>query len=199
MKKLFKLIVLIAITSIVFNSCRKGEDDPFLSLQSRTKRLSGSWKLSGVDFILKENSSSNHSTSHMIYNNGVIIITDSDDNSADIDSIKYTQYLNIDKNGTFNQRYYSDTDTSDIEGNWTWLGKNKELGLKNKEAFILTVTKKINGTDTEVYTGKYIIPENIYVLKKLSSEEIVITIDYSKTNKNGHVSSEQGTMTYTKQ
>src|SRR5687768_220910 len=40
-----KLIALVFI-SLFFTTCKKGEDDPFLSLRSRTNRLAGEWRLS---------------------------------------------------------------------------------------------------------------------------------------------------------
>lgn len=46
MKTIKNLLMAIAIVAIVmpaFNSCKKGEDDPFLSLQSRKARVTGEW------------------------------------------------------------------------------------------------------------------------------------------------------------
>jgi len=199
MKKYFKLIFLITITSIVFSNCKKGEDDPFLSLRTRTKRLSGEWKLTGAELNMEENSSYSHSTTHTTFSNDIVIINETYGNTTDIDTLIYSQILKIDKNGTFNQNYYTDTDAGNREGNWTWLSKNKELGLKNKEAFILTITKEVYNTDIDTYSGKYIVPEDIYVLKELSNEKLVLTIDYTKTDVDGNVSFEKGTLTYTKQ
>lgn len=48
MKNLRKLLVAgltLALVAPVTQSCKKGEDDPFLSLRSRTGRLAGEWKL----------------------------------------------------------------------------------------------------------------------------------------------------------
>jgi len=199
MKNISKLILLSIFLSAIFTNCKKGDDDPFLSLRTRTNRLSGEWKLTGADLNMEENSSYSHSTTHTTYNNGIVIISETNGNTTDIDSLVYTQFFNIDKNGTFNQKFYTDTDTGSREGNWTWLSKNKELGLKNKEAFILTITKEVYDSDVDTYSGKYIIPENIYVLKELSNEKLVITIDYTKTDIDGNVSYEKGTLTYTKQ
>mgnify|MGYP006287304401 CR=1 FL=1 len=51
MKKIRKTIVylLAALLFVPFIiSCKKGEDDPWLSLRSRTKRLTGTWKITEV-------------------------------------------------------------------------------------------------------------------------------------------------------
>ena len=42
--KLAALALVIAATS--FSGCKKGENDPFLSLKSRKSRAAGEWKLS---------------------------------------------------------------------------------------------------------------------------------------------------------
>jgi len=43
--KILTLISILTIVSLIFNSCRKGEDDPWISLRSRNNRVIGKWKL----------------------------------------------------------------------------------------------------------------------------------------------------------
>ena len=43
--KIFLLSVVLIATAIFINSCKKGEDDPWLSLRSRDNRVIGKWKL----------------------------------------------------------------------------------------------------------------------------------------------------------
>lgn len=49
MKKLVLIVITAAIMIPFFNSCKKGEEDPFLSLKSRDKRLQGEWTLKAYD------------------------------------------------------------------------------------------------------------------------------------------------------
>jgi hypothetical protein len=49
MKNLFKTLIAVAIVSVTVQSCKKGEDDPALSLRSRDARLIGEWKLTKYD------------------------------------------------------------------------------------------------------------------------------------------------------
>lgn len=53
MKKLFGFIAFLGILlSLTYTGCRKGEEDPFLSLRSRNKRIVGTWLLkSGSDVV----------------------------------------------------------------------------------------------------------------------------------------------------
>jgi hypothetical protein len=43
--KVFTVISILTILSLLFNSCRKGEDDPWISLRTRNNRIIGKWKL----------------------------------------------------------------------------------------------------------------------------------------------------------
>lgn len=44
MSRIFAALILLGI-ALGTNACKKGEDDPFISLASRTSRLTGTWEL----------------------------------------------------------------------------------------------------------------------------------------------------------
>jgi hypothetical protein len=48
MKKLTQSVLAILVVASSITACKKGEDDPFLSLRSRDARLIGEWKLTAV-------------------------------------------------------------------------------------------------------------------------------------------------------
>lgn len=48
MKKLTKSVLAILVVASSITACKKGEDDPFLSLRSRDARLMGEWKLTAI-------------------------------------------------------------------------------------------------------------------------------------------------------
>lgn len=48
-----KLAVLVVLFATVLSSCKKGEDDPFLSFRSRDARVIGSWELKSADMTSK--------------------------------------------------------------------------------------------------------------------------------------------------
>lgn len=67
MKKILtyaSLALILTGSTLSFNSCKKGKDDPFLSFRSRNSRLIGKWKLSKTDGAVTSNSSSTSSTSN---------------------------------------------------------------------------------------------------------------------------------------
>ncbi len=49
MKKTFVLLAGIIIGSLVLEGCKKGENDPFLTLSSRRARLAGDWKMTKLE------------------------------------------------------------------------------------------------------------------------------------------------------
>jgi hypothetical protein len=48
MKKLTQSVLAILVVASSITACKKGEDDPFLSLRSRDARLMGEWKLTAI-------------------------------------------------------------------------------------------------------------------------------------------------------
>lgn len=45
MRKLFALMVVVMTAVILFDGCKKGPEDPFLSFKSRKKRVEGYWRV----------------------------------------------------------------------------------------------------------------------------------------------------------
>ena len=50
MKNLLLILALVA----AFTSCKKGENDPFLSLKSRKGRLAGDWIVKSATYTLND-------------------------------------------------------------------------------------------------------------------------------------------------
>jgi len=48
-KRLLIIALGVVMISPLFQSCKKGEEDPFLSLRSRDKRITGTWKLNKIE------------------------------------------------------------------------------------------------------------------------------------------------------
>jgi len=71
MKNLFKTFIAVAIVSVTVQSCKKGEDDPGLSLSSRKARFAGEWTIDAWDdagtSVNTNNSSSAVTTSTEVY------------------------------------------------------------------------------------------------------------------------------------
>ena len=57
--KIIKNFIVFALLSVTILACKKGENDPFLSLSSRKARLAGEWKLTKMDELNVSNNGTN--------------------------------------------------------------------------------------------------------------------------------------------
>ncbi|MDD4575741.1 MAG: hypothetical protein PHI36_04870, partial [Bacteroidales bacterium] len=48
MKNYKIILLLLAVFATTFSACKKGEDDPALSLRSRKARVAGEWKMTNI-------------------------------------------------------------------------------------------------------------------------------------------------------
>ena len=202
-KQILKLSMAIAVIALVFSSCKKGENDPFISLKSRTARLANTWELTSEDYTTTGSDGDSYtSTTKYAYANGIetrtTTFTIMGGNSTTSSSTStFTKKYTFDKKGTYTLEV-NDGEIETFEGNWVWLNKNKNVGLAGKEALMMSTTKDVDGSDTYNYSGKSNDFNKQWVLDKLSSKELVILFDYSYTDSDGNTSTMKGTMTYTK-
>ncbi len=201
-KQILKLSMAIAVIALIFSSCKKGENDPFISLKSRTSRLANKWELSAEDYTSTSTNSGYTSTSKYSYASGIETVTYTNsyngNSTTSTNTKSLTQEITFEKDGTFSMSINDDGDIESYEGNWAWLGKNKNADLANKEVVGLSITKSTSGSDVENYSGKSNSWDEYLVLDKLSSSELVVLYDYSSTDSDGNTYTKKGTVTYTK-
>ncbi|UKN02972.1 hypothetical protein K6119_05515 [Paracrocinitomix mangrovi] len=152
-----KVVLMFAAAGLLLAtpSCKKGENDPFLSLSSRKARFAGTWDLTGYTFnSTNTEPNGDYQTSASTLTNGVITSTDTDfdvsngtstTNTSTI-TLNKAQYV-INKDGTWTSEMdYTATNTYDYtdiwgddhtvtetsnwtsteSGNWSFVGKVKE-------------------------------------------------------------------------
>lgn len=152
-------------------SCKKGENDPGLSLKSRTSRLTGEWEVDKekTDYINTssyDGSSNSSSGSTTINGNSLTIIDDGESSIGTINEYSVT----FEKDGTFeivlnytlteSEDFFGDKRTtttfitSKESGSWSFAGKDKDAEYKNKERVILNTTSRSDfNTTTSTYLG----------------------------------------------
>jgi hypothetical protein len=179
MKKLAKItlvVLALVITMPIINSCKKGENDPFLSLKSRTARLVGEWNMTSGSQVMTDN----NGTETITFNNGSFTWTDGTNTSTGT----YVFDMTIEKAGTFtmNQSFTQSgvTWSNAVEGVWYFLGKNKENDVKNKEcvAFQATKTTTTGFGSTDFFNETGADPM-VFIIDQLKNKEIIITRDYT--------------------
>lgn len=170
----------LAILVVAFlGSCKKGENDPFLSLRSRNARITGVWKMTAIEVTTTDVNSGGGTTVTDTYSsiaNGSTLTTTSSFGSS---TVSYTETLEIRKDGTYTKTIVEDGVTETQDGNWWWLNSNKK---KVRIAF-----------DDDL--GSYYIDQ-------LKNKEIILTLDegYSSSSTGGSSSStSSGKWTYEKE
>ena len=114
MKKLFTSALLLIMAVSFLNSCKKGENDPFLSLRSRDARVTGVWNLS--EYTRTTSNTFNGTTVTDTYSiaNGVT-------SNGDAIAIKWE----INKDGTYLETITDNGEVSTQSGYWYWADSKK--------------------------------------------------------------------------
>ena len=176
MKK--NLIVFLCFILIIpfINSCKKGDEDPFISLRSRESRLKGKWKLTSGTVTLNQNSVITTKT----FTESMVTVTTNGQSTI----YTHTEDLEFLKDNVFKATKMNDNNIETDEGFWTFIDGNGN-GISDKECVVLRFTSVITGGNIQTYTGDE-MPINIIRLKKLSNKELIIEIDgstiYSSTS-----------------
>ncbi len=178
------MAVMMATTVVTFDSCRKGAEDPAISLRSRKARLVGEWKLSEGNDTSTYNSSSSY-TAYTATNQ----TNSSSGSSGNSTTNPYEEKMTFNGDGTF-EMYTKTTNASSgsynettTKGTWDF---NSGIGDETKkEKVILTPTnveeKSTNGSSVNTTNYAYVNNAMIYTLDlvRLSNKELKI---YSISN-----------------
>lgn len=178
------LIISVIVTSFLTESCKKGEEDPNLSIYSRKQRLCKSFDVTSY----KRTEEYNDTIIAYTFTEGMYAKTTTNNyyyNSPGSMSIQFS------KDGSYTWEQTNSTDTSEhsyIEkGLWYFTEANKETDIKKKEQIILQKTEISesfsNYSDMTIlsYNGSGDLSVNTYRIKKLSSEEVIIIGELENT------------------
>lgn len=171
MKKVkFALLALIgAAMMLPMSSCKKGADDPAISLASRKSRLAGEWDV--TSYINTTTDAGILTT--VTYEDGTITQTAGGVTVTG----SYTWIWTIEKNDTYTAKktetWSGDSETITDEGLWYFTSANKENDVKNKEYVCFQLTKRTttNTFGTEIYTDEG-GPMTWFRLSQLKSKEV---------------------------
>jgi hypothetical protein len=188
MKRVLLILLVALIVMPAFQSCKKGENDPSISLRSRKARLTGDWKLSSGTVTNVDNGASQ-----------VLTYTDANVSASTGGSANYTEEMSIVKDGTFKYTVVNNGTNDVLEGQWYFMDGNKDNKIKNKEVVAFYITKSSHtpaGGNTSVGTYSGVQPDFVWQLDELKNKEIIVIFDESSTS-GGNTSTKTGTMTYT--
>lgn len=182
---------------IIFSadSCKKGENDPFISLKSRKARLVGEWKLvEGNTSVI-----STSGTDTYTFTESMLTSVESGVSTTKA----YTESFTFGKDGKY--KYSSNTDngveTEDEEGVWTFGVKSVELDQKAKETVVLYQQKYTSVSNGTVFTYSYNGTNCVmyrFTLDMLKSNKMTLKVDYIYSGTSTSYN-KVGTMIYEKQ
>ena len=178
MKRIILFLSAIIFSGIIFNGCKKGKDDPFISLYSRNHRLMHKWKLIKIARTDVSNFSQQQTTT-VTFDGTTYTSTSSLGGSV---SATGTYEMTIDKQGAVSwSSTYTQTaptsGTADIRtgtSTWEWLGDNK-----NKDQLI------ISGGGSLFSGGQYYIDElknKELILKRNSTSTVTGSTTITNSN-----------------
>jgi hypothetical protein len=202
MKNTVVLLLSALVIAGSFSGCKKGENDPFLSLRSRKSRLEGNW------VIVKEEVSEtniNGSTTEImqsVYDGKMKVTTTTTTvgalSTTVIDTVKYTVNFDIKKDGNYKIIAANENkiDIVTTEGTWLFLGKSKLNDLKNKEAILLTTTKQVVSSNPVANSVNYEGLNGLtIVIDALKNKEMMTIVEENSSNEDGLTSSKKLTKT----
>ena len=202
MKKTTLIFLSAILLTGTFVACKKGDNDPFLSLRSRKDRLSGLWtvKEETVNEVITIPGST--TTNNVVYDGQMAISSSvtvaSGVSTTTIDTSKYSVSLDIKKTGNYEKKKVN-ANLLDIEvysGTWMFLGKSKIDKLKKKEAILITTSKAVisDGAVSNSYVYADLNGKTI-VIDQLKNKEMITIIVEDQANETGLSSSTKTTKT----
>lgn len=197
-QKLAIILIPLAIM-ITISECKKGEDDPFISLRSRKARVAGEWNIS-------------KSISTTTSGNPTVICTTSYDGSTEISTCgtsnpsvrAVVNEVTFEKDGTL--RWHTETTpaggtkvTSDYEGIWNFNSGVGELKKKEQISFYFTriTTIDVSGLSRVEMVSS---TQNVYDITRLKNKEMVWhakSVNSLANNGSSNTSSSEETITFT--
>jgi hypothetical protein len=175
--KIAVLTFALMLGTTTFQSCKKGENDPFLSLKTRDARITGTWEL---ESMTSRSVDSYLGTGGEYYSEYTSTLADGQMTSTSTGSASglgysYSSEMTIKKDGTLIISETSEDDKSTTTASWYWMNDTKKKTRIN-----------LNG-DFEV--------------DRLTNKELILKTDdiHADSNENGSsTSSYSSTMTFKK-
>jgi hypothetical protein len=170
-EKYLKVALLLTAT-LLLAECKKGENDPALSLRTRKARLAGDWRLKeGRASITYYTTSSVFNESYMF--DGSQLKLNTDEPGVPVTYVApYVLGLTINKDGSFSCSELLGNKSLNGEGSWNF---NSGVGERKSKEYVIFTINKVSGSKTTGYhlfnrTGT----EFEYAITELRSDRLVI-------------------------
>ena len=132
MKKKYLIFPVIISIIVLFNACKKSDNDPLLPFRTRDARITNTWKLVKLQIDSTEVNSLNTTKKDQYNFDGTTMYEyhiDFFGNDTE-DSYTYSDNLVINKDGTYNQTILYGSNKTEITSCWFWYDSNKnKIGI----------------------------------------------------------------------
>lgn len=167
MHPILSRLLLFLTLVFLFSECKKGEDDPLISIQTRKSRLTGKWKMT---------------SGKILYNDVVNNINYSLDGSTFFAQVRawndvydttgnYSVQLTISRNGNFELKELYHKLVMECSGDWNF---NNGVGKQKGKADVIFSIKKVNDGFTTKHLFNRLSTNFIYNIKELRNKKLVI-------------------------
>lgn len=174
---LFNTILILGVCGTLICSCKKGEDDPILTLNSRKARMVGEWRFTKGELVIGTTDVSTFTRYNevFVFNSSSYELTSSGQSTAVKSKGSFILSLKITKEGGFTVEEIFDGKILQASGTWDF-----NSGVSNKKA-----KSEVNfnlSTLTSGVTGGYHLWNQsstsfTYKIRELRSERLVLEID----------------------
>jgi archaellum component FlaF (FlaF/FlaG flagellin family) len=158
MKRKIYFLALILISGIIFDSCKRGEEDPFISLRSRDNRITADWQLKTYDKVTSSTNDGITTTTTYSYDGTTLTKVRVNDQGTTTDTYSFSYELNIIQDGSYVSTVVDNGDKTQTTSNWWWSNTTE-----NKAGIVME------------YDGTYLI-------ERLAFDELTLSADEFETN-----------------
>ena len=167
-----KLLLILVILSVF--SCKKGEDDPAVTLASRTKRLAGDWVLKSCRVEGKYADGGVKVRNIVFTSDGSKFTYERDDTAKISYEGPHGLFIHFGKDGTMSVKEQF-IEGYNLDGTWDFL--HKEGASKNKERIMLRPNKVTAGSTAEFHALFVSGIQRIYHLRELRKDKLVMNYE----------------------
>lgn len=177
----FSLLLVLFGAGLMLTSCKKGEEDPALSLRSRYARVVGDWKLHSGNVAyyapFQDDRKETYTDSQIVYD------------SAGVKKYHaFTWDFSFENDGTFTSVKKETApggleEVETVKGRWQFTLKNEKDDLKNREGILLSITHYAlsSGGALSTFETKNPVVGELWMLERLSHHEFTIRVDQSES------------------
>ncbi len=148
---------VLLTSTLIFEGCKKGEDDPSISFHSRKARVAGDWEVVSYKYTYNYNSTTNPSwNSNTIYTMNGSTYTEISTNATGTTTKNGTNTWKwtFKKEGSYDFTSTIDGKVETSKGTWNFTSGVGDL--KNKSQITYYAQNYTSSTGTSTWTGNYI-------------------------------------------